>query len=412
MTAAALLCIGTELTRGEIVNTNASWLAARLTEQGFDVDDVSTVDDDPARIVAALARLGASHGVVVATGGLGPTTDDLTAASVAQALSVPLVRDEGALDAIRARFARIGRPMSPSNEKQADFPAGAEVLPNPVGTAPGFAVSLGGARAYFLPGVPREMTRMFDEQVTPRIAPLAQPTTAQVRLRTFGLPESRVGEMLAGLEAEAPGLTIGYRASFPEIEVKAHARAATLGEAQALAARAAAAIRGRLGDAVFAEGDEPFPAAVARAVRERGFRVALAESCTGGLALHLLTRSPASDYLAGGAVTYANAQKTSLLGVPPALLERHGAVSREVAAAMAEGVRRACDVDVGVAITGIAGPTGATADKPLGLVHWAVAHAGGTVARERVFSGERDQVQTIAAYAALALLRDVCLGRA
>ena len=164
---AAIFSIGTEITRGEILNTNASWLSAELTALGFEVLETVSVDDHPGRIVAALRRLAESHAVVVATGGLGPTTDDLTAAAVAQALGVPLVRDPASLEAIRRRFEAAGRTMSPTNEKQADFPDGAEVLPNPVGTAPGFSVALGGCRAFFLPGVPREMKRIFADHIVP-----------------------------------------------------------------------------------------------------------------------------------------------------------------------------------------------------------------------------------------------------
>lgn len=409
--AAALLCIGTELARGEIVNTNASHLAAELTTLGFDVDEIVVVDDDHGRIVGSLARLAADHELIVATGGLGPTTDDLTTVAVASALGVGLERHEPSIDAIRRRFEKIGRPMSPSNEKQADFPVGAEVLPNPVGTAPGFAVTLGRARAFFLPGVPREMKRLFSDHVAPRVEGLAPRLTHQVRLRTFGLPESVVGERLAGIEQALPGLVIGYRASFPEIEVKAHARAETHDAAHALATRGADQIRARLGDFVYGEGDDTFPDAVARAVRKKGWRLALAESCTGGLVGHLLTREPASDFLVGGAVTYANSAKTRLCGVSEDVLRWHGAVSAEVAAAMAEGTRRICEVDVALAITGIAGPTGGSADKPVGLVHWAVAHPGGTIVRDRIFGGDRRQIQTLAAYAGLSLVRDVCLGR-
>jgi nicotinamide-nucleotide amidase len=407
---AAILSIGTELTRGQIVNGNAAWLAAELTGIGFEVQEVATIDDHVERIGAALERL-SSHAVVVATGGLGPTTDDMTAWSVAQALGVPLERDASCLDAIRRRFEAMGRTMSPSNEKQADLPRGADALPNPVGTAPGFAVHVGRAHAFFLPGVPHEMERMFSDQVAPRISKLAPNLTYEVRLKTFGLPESVVGEKLAGIEQAFPGVTIGYRAHFPEIEVKLLATAASQAEARAVAGRAADETRARLGSAVYGEGSDTFPQVVARALKARGMMLALAESCTGGLVGHLLTRAPASDYFIADAVTYANSAKTRLLGVSEDMLRGHGAVSPEVAAAMAEGVRRITGADIGMSITGVAGPSGGTPDKPLGLVYWAVAHAGGTVVQDRVFAGERIRIQTLAAYNAMALVRDVCLGK-
>jgi len=408
----AIYSIGTELTRGEIVNTNASWLAAELTAIGFEVTEAVTVDDDPARIVAALKRLAAAHQVVVTTGGLGPTTDDLTSEAVAQALGVPVVRDAASLEAIRQRFQSIGRVMSPSNEKQADFPQGATVLANPVGSAPGFSVLLGGCRAFFMPGVPSEMKRMFADHIVPAIARLAPRITFQRRLKTFGLPESVVGEKLAGIEAAYPGVILGYRAHFPEIEVKVLATAASPEAARALADTAASEVRNRLAEVIYGEGNDTFPQVVGSMLAARGFRLAVAESCTGGLLGHLLTSEPASEYFFADAVTYANEAKTILLGVSEDDLREHGAVSPVVAAAMAEGVRNRCNVDIGVAITGVAGPSGGTPEKPVGLVYWAVAHPGGeTIVQKRVFPGDRRQVQMFAAFAALSLVRAVLLGK-
>lgn len=417
----AVLSIGTELTRGELVNSNAAWLSAGLTDLGFEVVEHDVVDDDRARIVAALERLAGFAGVIVCTGGLGPTTDDLTTASVAFALGVDLVRDEGSLDHIRRRFERLGRPMSESNAKQADFPAGATVLPNPIGTAPGFEVKVKGARAFFMPGVPAEMKRMFDEQVVPRIRDIAPNDTHQLKLRTFGLPESVVGEKLAGVEEAFPGITIGYRARFPEIEVKVLARApgpasrrpgdVAPADPQAvvrdLAERAAQEVRVRLGDIVYGEGDSTFPGVVGRALRSRGWTLAIAESCTGGLVGHMITKEPgASDFLLLDAVTYANSAKRAVLGVDEDVLRGHGAVSAECACRMAEGARRVSGADVALAITGIAGPSGGSDTKPVGLVYLAVATAAGSVVKERVFKGERHWIQTLAAYVGLSMVCD------
>ncbi|MDC3956318.1 CinA family nicotinamide mononucleotide deamidase-related protein [Polyangium jinanense] len=407
---AAILSIGTELTRGEIVNTNAAWLSAELTAAGFTVDVIDAIPDDVDQIVAALRTLAQTRRLVVVTGGLGPTTDDLTAAAAAKAAGVSLVRDESALLAIRRRVESRGKTMNAGHEKQADLPAGADVLSNSVGSAPGFSIPLGDTPLFFLPGVPREMKRMFTDQVLPRIRPSAPNNTFQVRLRTYGLGESLVGQALAGIEGTHAGVTLGYRVHFPEVDVKVHARGANREVARDLAIRASTEVKARLGDVVYGEGDEAFTEMVGRAVRSRGYRLALAESCTGGLIAHMLTRYPASDYLVGGAVVYANSAKTRLLGVSEDTLRWHGAVSAEVAAEMAEGVRRVCETDVGVSVTGIAGPTGGTAEKPVGLVYWAVAHPGGTVVRSKVFQGEREEVQIAAAYAVLDLLRRIALG--
>jgi nicotinamide-nucleotide amidase len=406
----ALLSIGTELTRGEIVNTNASWLAAELSASGFNVVAAEALPDDLEVVAGALKRLAQTYRLVIVTGGLGPTTDDLTAAAAARAAAVDLVRDESAMLAVRRRVESFGKTMNAGLEKQAFFPAGAETLPNSNGTAPGFSIQLGDTPVFFLPGVPREMKRMFTEQVLPRVRPQAPNNTFQVRLRTYGLGESSIGQALEGLEAAHPGVTLGYRIQFPEVDVKVHARAASQSAAREAALRAAEEVKSRLGDVVYGTGDESFPEIVGRAVRARGWRLAVAESCTGGLIMHLLTSYPASDYLVGGAVTYANSAKSRLLGVFEDTLRGHGAVSTEVAAEMAEGARRLCECDVALSITGIAGPTGGTATKPVGLVYWSVAHAGGTVVRDRVFVGSRDEVQLAAAYAGLDLLRRTAAG--
>lgn len=406
---AAVLCIGTELTRGELVDTNGPWIASKLTELGYRVVCVESVPDDEAEIVAALRRLSDRVSVLVCTGGLGPTTDDLTASAVARAMGVQLARHEPSLEAIQRRIERAGRTMSASNAKQADLPDGAQALPNGAGTAPGFAVFIGNCRAYFAPGVPRELEHLWEAHIAPRLQSVAVITSHQVRLRTFGLPESVVGEKLAGLEEQHPGLTLGYRATFPEVEVKVHVAASSQNDARHAALVAAEEVRARLGTAVYGEGGDTFPLAVGRALRSRAWRLAVAESCTGGLIGHLLTRAPASDFFVGGAMVYANSAKTRILGVNEETLRAHGAVSGEVARAMAEGIRRGAEADVALAVTGIAGPTGGSPEKPVGLVYWAVAHPGGTSVTSRVLGGDRGQIQKLAAYVGLSLVRDLAM---
>lgn len=402
----AILTIGTELTRGELVNGNAAWLSERLTELGFEVSEHLVVPDDRARVVGALKRMAAAFELVLVTGGLGPTTDDLTTECAAAALGVGLVRDEASMAHMRARFTRLGREMSQTNEKQADFPEGADVLPNPVGTAAGFGVVLDGCRFFFMPGVPREMERMFEAEITPRIRALAAADTHQISLRTFGMGESAIGERLDGIEASHPGVTLGYRAHFPEVEVKVHARAEGTAEARLRAEAAAAEVRERLGDAVWGEGREPFAAVVARAFVDRRLTLALAESCTGGLVSHLLTRAAgASEYFLAGAVTYANSAKTTFAGVSPGTLATHGAVSPEVAHEMAEGVRLRAGADVGLAITGVAGPGGGSVEKPVGTVYLAVSTARETRVVHRFFAHDREHIQAYAAHCGLELLR-------
>ncbi len=410
---AAVLSIGTELTRGELVNTNATWLGEELTTLGFEVTEQATVDDDLERIVTVIRRFSENHRIVIATGGLGPTSDDLTTEAAARAAGVGLVRDESVVEGIRQKFQAFGRVMPDSNAKQGDFPEGADVLPNMMGTAPGFAMTLGRARLFFVPGVPREMKHIFHDSILAEIAPLAERRTHQVHIRTFGMTESGVAQALRHLEKDHEGLTLGYRAHFPEIEVKVHVRAESSQAAEEQAEAIAAEAREILGHAVFGGRSDSFAEVVGSALRDKGKTLAVAESCTGGQVGEMLTRIPgASDYLLLDAVVYSNLAKERVLGVNEEVLRAHGAVSSETAAAMAEGALRVAGADIAVSITGIAGPGGGTEDKPVGTVWFGVARAGEpTVTRHRKLPWERARVQTLSAYIALELVRRSVLGR-
>jgi nicotinamide-nucleotide amidase len=410
---AALLSIGTELTRGELVNTNAAWLGEELTKLGFAVVEHATVDDDVDRIVTLIQRFAKLHRIVIATGGLGPTSDDLTTAAAAQAAGVELRRHERVVEGIRRKFEAFGRVMPESNAKQGDFPEGADVPDTPVGTAPGFAMTLGTARLFFVPGVPREMKHIFQESIVPAVAPLAERKTHQVHVRTFGMTESGVAQALRGLEEEHEGLTLGYRAHFPEIEVKVHVRADSAAEAERISQSIADEVRATLGDAVFGGLGDSFAEVVGKALRDNGKTLAVAESCTGGRVAEMLTRVPgASDYLVLDAVVYANSAKEAVLGVSQEVLRAHGAVSGETAAAMAEGALRVAGSDIAVSITGVAGPGGGTEDKPVGTVWFGLARKGEpTITQNRKLPWGRDRVQTLSAYIALELVRRAALGR-
>ncbi len=411
--SSALLTIGTELTRGDLQNTNTTWLAERLTSLGYEVTEMVTVDDDDERIQNTLSSLSERHQVIVSTGGLGPTTDDRTSACAARVLQVPLVRDEASLTKIRELFEKFGRTMSASNEKQADFPQGATILGNQKGTAPGFFCKIGPCSAFFLPGVPREMSAMFDEQVVP-LLPVRNAPFTTVRLRTFGMPEAEVNDHLSGLE-EQHDVTIGYRASHSDIEVKVLATGKKNESECDLKTRAegiADEVVTRLGDVVYERGERHLPAVVGDLLISKGVRLALAESCTGGLLSQWITEVPgASRYYQGGVVSYANSAKTGILGVSELLLERHGAVSEPVARAMAEGAKRVLRADYSIAITGVAGPTGGTQEKPVGLVHWAVSTPQNTFSKHRVFFGDRAQIQRRAATFALHFLLQALTGK-
>lgn len=409
---AAVLSIGTEITRGELTNSNAAWLGESLTTLGYPVLLHLSIPDEIESIAETLRDLGERVQVVVVTGGLGPTTDDMTAEAAARAARVELVCDEALLAEVRRKYQSRGRQLSTQGEKQAHIPAGATPLRNTVGTAPGFWLELGQARCFFLPGVPREMREMFGERVLPVIAESAPADTHQVSLRTFGLPESRVGELLAGLEEEHQGITLGYRASFPEVEVKVLATADGAQAAVTQAREVAKVVRERLGEAVYGDGEDTYPSALGDVLRERRWSISVAESCTGGLVGQMLTSVPgSSDYLRLDAVVYANSAKTRVLGVEPDILRGYGAVSGETAAAMADGARRLGDTDVAVSITGIAGPGGGTDDKPVGTVWFGLSfREGKSITMRHHLHGDRERVRTRAAYIALEAVRRAALG--
>ena len=412
---AAILTLGTELTRGELVDQNGAWLADELTSLGLDVLAQLTVDDDRERIERALGGLAPEVDVVVATGGLGPTSDDLTAESVASLLGEPLIRHHDVIDRIQQLWRSRGREMPPSNAKQADLPESAQILPNPVGTAPGFRVTIEGADAFFMPGVPREMRRIFTDSVAPALAPRVSRRSHQIHLRTFGRSESDLADALTGVEEAYPGVTLGYRAHFPEIELKVLARAGDELASERLAAEAAAELHRRLGDAIFGDRDDTFPGVVGRELRDRGLTLALAESCTGGLVGAKLTSVPgSSDFLLFDAVVYANSAKEKVLGVSPETLRGYGAVSGEAAAQMAEGARRIVDADLAVSITGVAGPGGGTDEKPVGTVWFGLARRDRpthSFVRDLHMFGDRERIRELAAYVAMECVRRAAHGR-
>lgn len=411
--AAAILTVGTELTRGEVPNTHAPWLASRLSELGFDVWEIACVGDDRERIRDALRRLGARARVLIVTGGLGPTPDDLTVTAAADAAGVAVVRDPVTLEALRRKAIAYAKPLSASVEKLADIPEGAEILGNPMGLSCGFRMTIGQADCFFLPGNAAEMSRLYEETVVRRIVTMVEPRSYHVVLRTCGLAESVVAEKLSGIDRSFAGLSVAFRANPPEVDVKLTVRGGDAVSARATAERAAAEARTRLGDAVFGDEHDTWQGAVGRSLRARGYTLAVAESCTGGLIGAMLTAVPgSSDYLLLDAVTYSNASKEQMLGVPAEVLRANGAVSAETVRAMADGARRISGADLAVSVSGIAGPSGGSAEKPVGTVFFGLARREGTEVFTRRFAGDRTTVQRQAAFAALGLVRDACRGDA
>ncbi|MBM4381870.1 MAG: competence/damage-inducible protein A [Deltaproteobacteria bacterium] len=410
---AEVLTIGDELLRGEIVDSNKSFLSEKLLGIEVETRFHASVNDDPADMRDAFLRAADRSEIVLVSGGLGPTRDDLTVEVLAQTFGRALVQHEPSLRRIEEFFARNQRAMSPSNAKQALVPEGCEVLPNPVGTAPGCMLDVGRAVFFCMPGVPRELYRMMEEQVLPRVAARLGGSRGVMRaalLRTFGLGESNLEDTLADVGREE-GVILGFRTAFPDNFLRPVARAKTAPEADAKLARASAAIEAKLGPLVYTRGDETMESVVGRMLAERGLTLATAESCTGGLIGARLTAvAGSSRYYRGGVVAYANEAKRDLLGVSEALLREHGAVSAPVARAMAEGARARLGADLALATTGISGPDGGTPEKPVGLVWIALASKDGTEAEQMIFPFDRERHRVITAQTALDWVRRSLLG--
>lgn len=411
----ALLSTGDELVTGRTVDTNANFIADRLAAIGLEVVEIFVVGDYPDRIRRAWEQALAQADVVISTGGLGPTADDLTTETVAALTGRPLHQDDAVADHIRQMFAAMGRVMPENNLRQARFPEGATVIANALGTAPGFRLALerdGRTRhLVVLPGVPREMKPMLEQSVIPWLQAErgGGDEFASRVFQTFGLSESALDEMVAAC-IRPDEARIAFRAAFPQISVRLTVQDEP-GRAAARLEALAARLRAHVGDYIYGEGDTKMEAVVGGLLAERGLTLALAESCTGGLVGSRITDVPGSSrYLCGGVVAYANEAKQAQLGVAAATLAQHGAVSEETATEMALGARRLFGADLGLAVTGIAGPDGGTADKPVGTVCFALAAADGVVSRRYKLWGTRDWVKILSSQVALDWVRRHLLG--
>jgi len=403
---AEILSIGTELLMGQIANTDAQFISRRLSELGVTIYRHTTVGDNPARVKEALGQALSRSDIVLTTGGLGPTEDDLTKEMVAEYFGLEMELHQPSLDAIVGYMTRLGRSMTENNKKQAYFPTGAIIMPNQCGTAPGCIVEQGEKAVAVLPGPPRELKDMFDRELAPYLARRSGMHIESVFLRTFGIGESTLETMLIDLfHSDNP--TLALYCGPGEVQARISARAKSAEEAKALIAPLEAEIRKRCGDHVFGVGVEyEMPKAVLDLLLARGETVCFAESCTGGMmAAKIIDNAGSSDVINESYVTYSNEAKQRLVGVSAETLEKYGAVSAQCAAEMAEGARKASGSTWGVSATGVAGPGGGTPEKPVGTVFVGVSGPDGTQTHEYHFRGNREWVRILTTSNALNQLR-------
>jgi len=403
-----ILVIGNELTSGMTQETNSSFIARELHEQGWGVSAVMTVGDDRDAIRGGLDYLMEIADALVVTGGLGPTVDDITTAAVASAFDLNLYTDDVVLKQLKRRFSRLNIPWTENNAKQAMFPDGAGIIDNPVGTACGFFLERDGRPVAVIPGVPVEARKMFSDGVVPlfRDKIAYREHVAKRTIKTFGRTESRIDQALSHEDLKIPGVNIGFYPRFPEIHLVVTSRCEDSRRTEENLRVVCERIEGQLYRYIFGYDDDTMEGVTAALLTDRGLTLSVAESCTGGLITDRLTDVPGSSvFLERGVVTYSNTSKVELLGVPASVIEKHGAVSKEVAILMAEGVKKLAGTNIGLATTGIAGPAGGTEEKPVGTVFIALSAGEDTTCRRFLFRWDRRRIKEISSQIALNMLR-------
>ncbi len=407
MLNAEIIAIGSEMLTPFRVDTNSLWLTERLNSMGIDVKLKTIVGDDEARLEETIRDAMKRSEIVISTGGLGPTEDDITRKIFARVLKRRLILDDDILEKLKARFAKRGIVMSENNSRQALVLERAEVLPNPNGTAPGILIEEGKCIIAIMPGPPREMKPMFDASVAPVLKQrVGDVLILRRKLNIFGLGESAVDELAAPVYTKYrnPSTTILFKDGQIELHLTAQVKTET--EGTRLLDELSGQLEEALGDYVYSRHDETLEQVAGELLRWRGYSLATAESCTGGLLAGRVTEvAGSSEYFLEGVVTYSNEAKMRMLGVPTAMLEEHGAVSEPVACAMATGVRKLAGATFGIGVTGIAGPGGGSEEKPVGLVYIALADEDNVTARKFIFPGDRQFIRILSVNAALDLLR-------
>jgi nicotinamide-nucleotide amidase len=408
---AEIIAVGSELLTPHRQDTNSLYLTEKLNDLGVEVRFKCIVGDDAEELTAAAKLAMRRSDIIIFSGGLGPTEDDLTREAVADGLGLKVKRDPAVLAKLEERFAKRGMKMSANNAKQADILTSATVMPNPLGTAPGqwIAGKYDGQERLLmlLPGPPHELRALFEAECIPRLRARIPPQHIATRtLKMAMMPESQVDARVAPIYKTYTDVQTTILAGAGEIQLQLRCRKDSLAEAEARVAELAEKIEDELGDAIFSRKGETIEQIVSYLLQMRGMTLAVAESCTGGLLAERITSlSGSSRYFLGGAVVYSNELKTQFANVPKAMIDRHGAVSHEVAAAMAEGIRQRCLASYGIGITGVAGPSGGTEQKPVGLVYIALAGEEGTQVVERNFPGDRKRIRQFATQQALEMIR-------
>jgi nicotinamide-nucleotide amidase len=403
---AEILAVGTELLMGQIANTNAQYISGRLPEVGMNVYYHSVVGDNPKRLKECLAQSLSRSDVVIMTGGLGPTQDDLTKETVAEAFGRKMVLDQESLELIKNYFSRINRPMVDSNTKQAYFPEGSIIMQNNRGTAPGCIVEKDDKVIIMLPGPPSEMKPMFEESVMTYFKNKADYKIVSKFLRIFGIGESSLEDQLIDLINKQTNPTLATYAKEGEVTLRITAKCGKEEDGEAVLAPVLDEVRRRIGDCIYTTDDKNLEQVVAQLLIENNMSISLAESCTGGLVAARLTDNPGiSKVLDRAAVTYSNRAKTEELGVNPVTLSKYGAVSRQTAEEMATGIRMKAKSALGLSVTGIAGPDGGTSEKPVGLVYIALSYERGLKTKELKLGGTRTKIRNITVLHALDMIR-------
>ena len=401
-----IISVGTELLLGNIVNTNSAFLSGELAKLGIDVYFHVTVGDNRQRLMETMGEAIERSDLIIITGGLGPTSDDITKETVAEVTGRRLIPDEAELTKLKSYFERTNREMTPNNIKQAYVPEGASVVGNDNGTAPGIILEHNNTTIIMMPGPPIEMKPMFSEKIEPYLRKKSSNSLVSITLKFFGIGESSLEHQLSDLIESQSDPTIAPYAGDGEVRVRITSRSESGEKVPESILKVVSEIEKRLGDYIYSYHDRSLQQVTAMLLLKSGKTLAVAESCTGGKLSTLLTSvSGVSKSYMGGVVSYSNGVKQSLLGVNRETLIKAGAVSRETALQMADGVRRVCGSEIGLSVTGIAGPDGGSINKPVGIVYMALSAEDGSWVWERKFMGNRDKVQTFAAKNALNHLR-------